>query len=68
MLFILKELETGTSDQAFQCVLSHGFAHPQQPKSRSNWKIRGPAMVGPRVLLETCPVLGLMQFEAGGEP
>lgn len=48
MLFVLKELETGALGQAFQCVLSHGFAHPQQPKSQFYWKIRGPGIVWTR--------------------
>lgn len=45
ILFVLKELETGASGQAFPCVLLHNFAHSQQPKSQFNWKTGYSSMV-----------------------
>lgn len=45
LLFVLKELETGASGQALLSVLSHNFAHPQQPKGQLSWKIKDPGMV-----------------------
>lgn len=45
ILFVLRELETGASGQAFPCVLLHKFAHSQQPKSQFIWKIGCPSMV-----------------------
>lgn len=48
ILFVLKELETGASGQAFPCVLLHNFAHSQQPKSQFNWKTGYSSMVWTR--------------------
>lgn len=45
LLFVLKELETGASGQAFQGVLLHGSAHPQQHKSQFSGKTTGPGTV-----------------------